>query len=220
MTASPGSEPSPGDTRRGRPSLVDVATTVREVLEEAQRRGFLGPGPVESHVRHAWPLVDELPPAGHVLDLGSGGGVPALVLALALPGTSWVLVESHRRRAAWLEDAGRALDLAGRITVLEERAEVTGRGLWRGQAVGVVARSFGPPAVTAECAAPLLTAGATCWVAEPPDPDGARWPAAGLALLGLAVTGRTAGWVALGAVSPCPDRYPRRVGVPAKRPLF
>jgi 16S rRNA (guanine527-N7)-methyltransferase len=220
MTSPAGADRGAGDAERGRPTLNEVAVAVQEALEEAQGRGFLGPGPVESHVHHAWPLVDELPSGGDVVDLGSGGGVPALVLALALPGTAWVLVESQRRRAAWLEDALRTLQLRGRVTVLEERAEVTGRGLWRGRAAAVVARSFGPPAVTAECAAPLLTAGASCWVAEPPDPDGTRWPAAGLALLGLAVTRRASGWVALEAISPCSDRYPRRVGVPAKRPLF
>ena len=48
----------------------------------------------------------------------------------------------------------------------------------------MTARSFGPPAATAECAAPLLAVGGLLVVSEPPDgPD--RWPADALAALGL-----------------------------------
>ena len=189
------------------------------MLDEARARGFLGPGPVDAHVAHAAPLVPVLPSGGPIVDLGAGGGVPGLVLALARPDTRWVLVEAQRRRADWLTEAVCALALGGRAEVRNERAEVTGRGPLRGQAVAVVARGFGGPGVTAECAAPLLGAGATCWVSEPPGAP-PRWPDAGLAELGLRVGGRVEGWVGLRAVSPCPDRYPRRVGIPGKRPLF
>jgi 16S rRNA (guanine527-N7)-methyltransferase len=173
-------------------------------------------------VAHALPLVPVLPDEGTVVDLGSGGGVPALVLALARPGLSWVLVEVGQRRAQWLAAAVQRLGLGDRVTVRAERAEQTGRGPWRARAVAVTARSFGPPAVTAECAAPLLELGATCWVAEPPAADPERWPPAGLEVLGLVrrAAGEPPGWAGLALVRPCPDRYPRRVGIPAKRPLF
>jgi 16S rRNA (guanine527-N7)-methyltransferase len=163
-----------------------------------------------------------LPDEGAVVDLGSGGGVPALVLALARPGLSWVLVEVRQRRAEWLATAARQLGLDDRVTVRAERAEVVGRGPWRGRAAAVTARSFGPPAVTAECAAPLLEAGATCWVSEPPVAGPGRWPEDGLLLVGLArrASGEPPGWAGLDLVRPCPDRYPRRVGIPAMRPLF
>ena len=163
-----------------------------------------------------------LPDEGTVVDLGSGGGVPALVLALACPGLSWVLVEVRQRRAQWLATAARRLGLGDRVTVRTERAEQVGRGPWRGSAAAVTARSFGPPAVTAECAAPLLERGATCWVSEPPTAEPARWPHDGLLLLGLArrASGEPPGWAGLDLIRPCPDDYPRRVGIPAKRPLF
>ena len=59
-------------------------------------------------------------------------------------------------------------------------------------------------------------------VSEPPDVDPAeRWPAAGLASVGLARDpDEIDGVVRLRQVASCPDRFPRRVGVPAKRPLF
>ncbi len=86
----------------------------------------------------------------------------------------------------------------------------------------VVVRSFGPPAVTAECGAPFLEVGGRMVVAEPPDQE-PRWPADGLAQLGLAPGRRVtepSAFQVLEQVAPCPDRYPRRVGIPAKRPLF
>src|SRR5579862_5051471 len=143
---SPSPSPRTPDTGG---SLAAVTAATLGVLEEARARGFLGPGPVDAHVRHAWPLVGELVGLRTIVDLGSGGGVPALVLAVALPASDWALVEAQARRAAWLTDAARALAVADRVVVLHERAEATGRGPWRGRAAAVVARAFGPPAVTA-----------------------------------------------------------------------
>src|SRR5690606_21759798 len=102
------------------------------------------------------------------------------------------------------------------------RAEEVGRSRWRGRAEAVIARSFGPPAATAECAAPLLRGGGLLVVSEPPD-DVDRWPAAGLAALGLVVGPRVAEDATVQVLvqqEVCPDRFPRRVGLPAKRPLF
>ena len=192
-----------------------------EILSEARQRGFLGPGPVEAHAAHAAPLAPLLPSDGTIVDLGSGGGVPSLILALARPEAAWVLVEAQQRRARGLVGAVGRHGLSDRVEVYAARAEVVGRGPWRGRAAAVTARSFGPPAVTAECAAPLLEIGGTCWVSEPPSTGPDRWPPAALAGLGLARRPRgPAGWTGLELVRSCPDRYPRRVGVPAKRPLF
>jgi 16S rRNA (guanine527-N7)-methyltransferase len=176
---------------------------------------------VESHLAHAWPLVAVLPTTGVAVDLGSGGGVPGLILAAAGTGLRWHLVESQQRRAQWLTEAVRRLGLSGSVVVEHERAEAVGRGALRGQAALVTARSFGPPAVAAECGAPLLSLGGRMFVAEPPVPDPARWPADGLAELGLATAdGAVTGWAALASVAACPERYPRRIGIPSKRPLF
>lgn len=160
-----------------------------------------------------------------VADLGSGGGVPALPLALAFPGWVWTLVEASVRRAAFLRDSVGALGLAPLVHVVEDRAEVVGRCVeYRGRFDMVVARSFGPPAVVAECGAPLLRVGGVMVVSEPPGGSPGRWLAASLAVLGLApeatVSGGRWAYQVVRQVSPCPERYPRRVGVPVKRPLF
>jgi 16S rRNA (guanine527-N7)-methyltransferase len=191
------------------------------LLGEAQRRGFVGPGPVGDHVAHAWPLVAVLPDEGLGVDLGSGGGVPALILAWARPRLRWVLVESQDRRARWLREALRRASMTGQVDVRRERAEAVARSDLRGRADVVTARSFAPPAVTAECGAPFLAVGGSLWVAEPPAPVPDRWDERGLDELGLRrCDGGLPGWAGFEQVRRCPERYPRRVGIPSKRPLF
>lgn len=184
--------------------------------------GFLGPGPIEGHVAHAGAFVDALRDvAGRVIDLGSGGGVPGLVVAVRRPDLEVVLVDAMAKRCRFLEEALAALGLGG--AVVEGRAEAVGRGPMRGSAGAVLARSFGPPPVTAECAAPLLRTGGLLIVSEPPDDAPGRWPAEALAELGLTPRHRTTTAPAvqiLEQTAPCPDRFPRRNGQPAKRPLF
>jgi 16S rRNA (guanine527-N7)-methyltransferase len=189
---------------------------------------------VEPHLEHAAGFADVIEaeaqgqPAWSPLraaDLGSGGGLPGLPLALRFSETTWLLVESGQRRASFLRRAVARLDVGARVSVVEDRAEVVARSPdVRGQVDLVVARSFGPPAVVAECAAPLLRTGGRVVVSEPPEGAPGRWPADGLAEFGLvphqAVPARGATYQVLDQRRPCPDRYPRRVGIPAKRPRF
>ncbi|MDQ4134395.1 MAG: class I SAM-dependent methyltransferase [Actinomycetota bacterium] len=196
-------------------------------MTEAQRRGFLGPGPVAAHVEHARAFVEALsdaPPA-KALDLGSGAGLPGLPLALAWTGSHWWLLDANGRRGAFLAEVVADLALATRVTVLVGRAEELAHNpQWRGRFELVTARSFGRPAVTSECAAGFLRVGGRLAVSEPPEPADERWPADGLSELGLrpdrVVARSRAGVRVLEQVVACPDRFPRRVGVPAKRPLF
>jgi 16S rRNA (guanine527-N7)-methyltransferase len=237
------------DTDRG----ADSPTTVASTLEEAQRAGFLGPGPVEPHLRHAEGfaliarrLLDEARPAqattaqgttaqatvpARLLDLGSGGGLPGLVVAEVLGDVSVVLLDANSRRTGFLGGALIRLGLAPRVSVTHARAELAGRDpLLRGAFDAVVVRSFGPPAVVAECAAPFLRPGGWLIVSEPPGDPGSgpiphpeRWPAPALSELGLEPSEFVAGefgYQVLRQVEPCPDRFPRRDGVPAKNPLF
>jgi 16S rRNA (guanine527-N7)-methyltransferase len=208
-------------------------TRLLEVLERSRGLGFLGPGSVRLHLDHAAGFAGGIGPAPEqFLDLGSGGGVPGLVLAQRWPESRAVLLDARERRCGFLREAVRDLHIGERVVVVWARAEEAGhRDYLRGVFDVVVARGFGPPAVTAECGAPFLRVGGTLAVSEPPDDGGTgasanaseRWAAGGLARLGLAV-GRS--WTdgfryqALDQVQPCPERYARNPGVPAKRPLF
>jgi 16S rRNA (guanine527-N7)-methyltransferase len=199
----------------------DTHDVLNDVLERARTLGVLGPGPVIDHVDHAQVFLDALVGcAGPVLDLGSGAGVPGLVIATARPDLHVTLLDSLERRTALLREAIVTLGLTERVDVLHGRAESFGRqASHRGQFEAVTARSFGPPGVVAECAAPFLRRGGVLIVSEPPDaPD--RWPPDGLAQLGLTARGTSGGVAVLEQIELCPDRYPRRVGLPTKRPLF
>ncbi|MDQ2727379.1 MAG: class I SAM-dependent methyltransferase [Actinomycetota bacterium] len=204
---------------------VDVRRALSDVLAESRRYGHLGPGPLDPQIDRSLALCNAVPPpaAGTIVDLGSGGGLPGLVMAAAWPNTIWLLLDGRDLRAAFLHDAVVRLGWANRVSVLASRAERAGRGPLRHRCPLVVARSFGPPAVTAECAAPFLAPGGHLVVTDPPGGDDRRWPAAGLALVGLVRHRAVVDPVAFQVFrqeSECPDRYPRRVGVPAKQPLF
>jgi len=209
-------------------------TLVLELLTDARALGFLGPGPLDPQVRHAQGFAAigrRLSPEGspRLVDLGSGGGLPGLVVAAEWAEVTLVLLEANGRRVAFLRRAVERLGLEDRVSVLEGRAEVCGREPdLRAGFDGALARSFGRPAVVAECAAPFLKVGAWLLVSEPPrsggEEDGdSRWPAGPLGQLGLRpaeVMHEDFEYRLLRQVEACPERFPRRNGVPSKKPLF
>lgn len=203
------------------------------VLARSRALGFLGPGPVDEQVEHSrafGQLVREHlgGSAPRFLDLGAGGGLPGLVLLDAWPEARAVLVDAQEKRCRFLTDAVAELGFADRATVRCGRAETLARDPeLRGRFGLVVARGFGPPAVTAECAVGFLSPGGTVAVTEPPEKSGeasSRWPDDGLRRLGFqpAATLRSsrAGAACLTLASDVQERWPRRDGVPGKRPLW
>jgi 16S rRNA (guanine527-N7)-methyltransferase len=206
----------------------EASVLVQSLFSTAQELGYIGSAPVDVQIERSLAFTVIAHPARLALDLGSGGGLPGLVLALAWRNTHWYLVDSSHKRTEWLKSAVISLGLTDNCHVVCERAEHLGRTQLRATFDLVTARSFGPPGPTAECAAPLLKVGGELVVAEPPEPTTARWPSRGLDELGMVwvateAVDTPAGPVNLSrlvALSECPDRYPRRVGVPSKRPLF
>lgn len=147
------------------------------------------------------------------------------MLAFTFPDRRLTLLDGGLRRATWLAQAVIDCGLGDRVTVVHRRAEDAGRdATLRERFPLVVSRSFGPPPVTAECAAGLVSVGGSVVVSEPPGDDPGRWPAGPLAEVGLAPGARVRTAVGLyqilEKVGPCPGRFPRRIGVPAKRPLY
>lgn len=198
-------------------------------LELSRARGYIGPAPIGDQIAHAegfaacWDESASIPPR-QLLDLGSGGGLPGLVLFTRW-GSSTVLLDSMVRRTDFLREVFAWPDAPQGAQVVTERAESASRREDFEEGFDLVtARSFGPPAVTAECAARFLQVGGFLVVSEPPeDPGLARWDPAGLAQLGLRSLGRRrhgAAFQVLEKVAPTPDEFPRSVGTPGKRPLF
>ena len=198
-------------------------------LEESRARGFLGPTSIEVQIEHAmgfrrvWDSVASAPPH-QFLDLGSGGGLPGLVLFdfWQSPAT---FVDSMVKRTNFLQEVLSWEDAPPNGRVVNGRAEELSRRIdLDGLFPLVSARSFGPPAVTAECATRFLEIGGVLIVSEPPDDEGAeRWNPSALGQLGLRPEGRVregAAFQVIRKVRETPDRYPREIGTPGKNPLF
>jgi len=198
-------------------------------LEQSRARGYLGPADIEQQIAHAegfaecWEDLHPSPP-GELLDLGSGGGLPGLVL-LERWACRTVLVDSMIKRMRFLTEVLAEVDAPTNAEVITGRAEEVARNpLLSGAFDLVTARSFGPPAVTAECAVRFLKVGGVLIVSEPPDDsETGRWNGEILAELGLAAKGRVrhgAAFQILLKTSATPEKYPRGIGIPGKSPLF
>lgn len=87
-----------------------------------------------------------------------------------------VLVDAAQKRMSFCAWAVAELGLGDRCEVWTGRAEMFAHEAARRHGFDlVVARGFGPPPVTLECAAPLLRPGGWCVISEPPEPR--PWPA-------------------------------------------
>lgn len=99
------------------------------LAEYGEERGLIGPLELprlwSRHVLNcavAAPLF-----TGRVGDVGSGAGLPGLVLAIARPDVEWVLIETMERRVAWLTEQKNALGLDN-VAIVRTRAEEWNRG--------------------------------------------------------------------------------------------
>ena len=206
--------------------MVADAAWIPVVLDgwrRGQHLSAVGPGPVEVHLDHARRLLGLIDPAADVgIDLGTGIGIPGLALAGWRPEMSWTLLDASARRIRLVHAVIDELGWVDRVRAVHGRAETVGRDpAWQGTADVVVARSFGPAAVTAECAAPFVRVGGSVLVTEPPAPAD-RWSVEGLRTLGLVRGATTADPPVqeLRSVSRPEDRFPRQPGVARRRPLW
>lgn len=189
-----------------------------EAQEEAQDRGEAG--------------------ALRVIDVGSGGGLPGVPLAIVMPGVRFTLLETTGKKAAFLREAAAALGL-GNVEVVQERAEVLGQD--RGERVdragrterehghreaydAAVARAVGPMAVIAELTVPLVKVGGRVLLIK--GQKAAEELAAAKQALYLlhaqhagTVETPTGRIVVLEKARPTPRAYPRRSGEPKRAPL-
>jgi 16S rRNA (guanine527-N7)-methyltransferase len=165
--------------------------------------------------------------ARRIADLGSGGGFPGLVLAVALPGARVALVESVGRKVAFLNTAIEALRL-GNAEAIQARAEDWPAGI--GAHELVTARALAPLSVLVEYAAPLLTVSGSlvAWkgARDPVEEADGRAAAAALGMTEpeahrvrpfASVQDRNL--YLSSKVSSTPPGYPRRTGMARKRPI-
>jgi len=172
-------------------------------------------------------LVSHVSDATTLIDIGSGGGLPGLPLKIMVPGLEVTLVEADGRKAAFLTQACARLGLPG-VRVVGRRAEDAAHDAGLREAFDVaVARALAPMPVLAELCLPFVRVGGRLLAQKTQDED---VNAAGRAieLLGggplriepTPSRARSAGVVVVvEKVAPTPEAYPRRAGVPSRRPL-
>ncbi len=158
----------------------------------------------------------QLPAA--TVDVGSGNGSPGIPLALAYDAPI-TLLEAAGRKARFLERV--AAELGVEATVIAERSEEAGRGAGRDAYDLALARALAPPPVAAELCLPLVRPGGRLllWTGTI-DPGPVEAVAEQLAGRLTAVHGHGGRMlVEIEKTGATPDRFPRRPGMAAKRPL-
>jgi 16S rRNA (guanine527-N7)-methyltransferase len=137
------------------PALVRLRSYAALLGTDGVVRGLIGPREIprlwERHILNSAALLPLLPNAGVVVDVGSGAGLPGVVLGIVRPTLTVILLEPLLRRVRFLTECIEALDLPN-VTVLRGRAE---------EHVGLdadvaVARAVAPLAHLAEICLPLL----------------------------------------------------------------
>ena len=141
-------------------SSLGLAERYAELLAgPAVERGLIGPRETarlwDRHLINCAAVAELIPPGSSLIDLGSGAGLPGVVLAMLLPESAIVLLEPLARRAAFLEECVRALGL-GNAAVRRGRAEEVAGQL---TADVVTARAVAPMQRLAAMALPLVRPG-------------------------------------------------------------
>jgi 16S rRNA (guanine527-N7)-methyltransferase len=177
-------------------------------------------------------LFAPLTEASSIADIGSGGGMPGIPLAAALPDAEVTLFESVGKKAAFLRYASEKLSL-GNVQVVNSRIEEAARQVGHRGTYGVcTARALARLSVVAEYSLPLLRGGGYVIAMKArKDADEIAEGERAAALLGgrlnhEIVVDQTSGveqkdrrLVVLEKVGETPNRYPRKTGTPAKAPL-
>jgi 16S rRNA (guanine527-N7)-methyltransferase len=184
---------------------------------------------VDDHLADSLVALDlqEVRRATSVADLGSGAGLPGLPLAVALPESAFVLVESAARKCTYLSALAARCGI-GNVEAVHARAESWPEGLGRFHLV--TARALAALPVVLEYAAPLLVVGGrlVAWRGRR-DPHDEEAAAKAAEELGLSAAGvhqvhpypeaqhrYLHVWL---KVMETPPRFPRRPGMATKRPL-
>ena len=174
-------------------------------------------------------LLDFLPPGPlRIIDVGSGGGLPGLPLRLARPDLALTLLEANQRKAAFLVQAAATLGLSD-VEVVARRAEDAGHDPRHREAYDfALARALAAMPVLVELCLPFVAVGGRLLAMKTDAAAEAESARAAIARLGgelveigaAASAARSLGQViVVEKVRPTPPEFPRRAGVPSRRPL-
>lgn len=184
-------------------------------------------GPAQELVEDSLVLLDQLEDARRLVDVGSGGGLPGLPLKIMRPDLAVTLIEADQAKAAFLVQACARLGLQD-VEVLARRAEDVGRDpAYREMFDVATARALAPMPTLVELCLPLVRTGGRLLAQKTEHEDVAAARHAierlGGSLESVAPAPSNARRygtvVVVRKVAPTPAAYPRRVGVPARKPL-
>jgi 16S rRNA (guanine527-N7)-methyltransferase len=172
-------------------------------------------------------LVEHLGDARKVVDVGSGAGLPGLPLKIARPELELTLIEADQAKAAFLVHACATLGLEG-VEVVAKRAEEAGQDPRLREAFDVaVARALAPMPVLAELCLGLVRVGGRLLAQKTENEDQSAANHA-IEVMGGALAAvhsspsaarRGGTVVVIAKIRPTPAAYPRRPGVPTRKPL-
>lgn len=147
-------------TARLGPALPAIARFAAMLVDQGEERGLIGPRELERlwerHLLNS-AAVEPFLGQGTIVDVGSGAGLPGLVVAALRPAQRVILVEPMERRVAWLTEAAGAMGLAN-VEVVRGRAEEV-RGSVKADAL--TARAVASIDKLIKWCAPLLSAEGT-----------------------------------------------------------
>ena len=216
--------------------LIEYGDQLRSL---AAPRGFIGKSTVADleivHLADSLavvPVIDSFTAGGcgRLVDVGSGAGLPGVPIAIAMPNIAVVLVESSARRVAFLWQALSAVGIKN-VSVLHARAESAGRDPDRRESYDLaVSRAVLPATPALELTLPLLRVGGLAILYKTADQARTLRDSEAAATLLGARSGATVEYSLPGLrqdrclalyekISATPSTYPRRSGVPARRPL-
>lgn len=202
------------------------------LLLEANRKFNLTAiaNPADAWVRHIADSLTLLPylnssAAQSVIDIGSGGGLPGMPLAIAMPDVRFTLLEATGKKAAFLVSTARKLSLEN-VRVINDRAETLGRDNehHREHYDVAIARAVGRLAVLTELAAPLVKVGGQIFAIKgekaPQELDEAKQALHMLHCRHVeTVRHETGNVIVIEKMRQTPRIYPRRSGEPKHAPL-
>lgn len=194
------------------------------LLETNRRFNVSGADTPEELLPHLLDSLSIVPYVqGPLVDIGSGGGLPAIPVAIAT-GVPVTLIESTTKKAAFLEAALGTLGLDGRV--IPQRAELAGRDpALREQFACATARAVSSAPTVLELAAPFVRVGGVMVLQRGRMEERERHALTDAApMLGGTVADEIEldgerRIVLVRKTAATPNRFPRRTGVPEKRPL-
>jgi 16S rRNA (guanine527-N7)-methyltransferase len=176
----------------------------------------------DRHVGEALELLAHVPlaPGARLVDVGSGAGIPGIPVAVVRPDVEVVLCDSDQKRARFLGHVAELLGLQG-VRIAPVRAEDLGRtdGAREAFDAAVSRATAAPPALCELCLPLLRTGGRLAALVSDAPAAAAACAVAAAACGGGTPEAATPGVLVVTKERSTPDAYPRRPGVPARRPL-